>query len=378
MLKDHQVILFGVEHYTGLVTVRSLGEKGIFPDVIAMKGRAPIVTCSKYVSKAHFVDSVEEGYELLIKEYGTCPNLNRLPIIYCSDDRTLGYLDSHYDEIKNKFIFFSAYQQGRISEYMDKFNILDCAKRHGLNTLETKKCMHGEIPEGLEYPIITKSISPNVGGWKADVHICHSEDELREAYKHIKADTVLLQKFIEKKNELCLDGMTINHGKDLYIPQATTYNYLISGYYSPYMTSQNFDNSSELYKSLREMFAEIGFDGIFSVEFLVDQDNKLYFSEINFRVSSWCWAATKNGINLPFLWGEGMVSGKLPEESLRPFSGSCISMVEPIDYGKRVDSGKITPAEWLADFKNADVTYYYDKDDLEPYYEMMRNWKRLK
>ena len=44
----------------------------------------------------------------------------------------------------------------------------------------------------------------------------------------------------------------------------------------------------------------------------------------------------------------------------------------------RVDTGKISPSEWLADFKNADVTYYYDKDDLEPYYTMMRNWEKLK
>ena len=69
---------------------------------------------------------------------------------------------------------------------------------------------------------------------------------------------------------------------------------------------------------------------------------------------------------------------KLPEGSRKTFPDRYVSMVEPIDYGKRVDTGKITPAEWLADFKNADVTYYYDKDDVEPYYVMMRNWERLK
>lgn len=377
MLKDHQVILFGVEHYTGLVTIRSLGQKGILPHVIAIKGRAPVMSCSKYVAKVYFADTVETGYEILMKEYGTCPNLNRLPIVFCSDDKTLGYLDTHYEEIKNKFLFFSAYQQGRVTDFMDKFNILDCAKRHGLNVLETKKCKHGEIPEDLEYPIITKSISPNVGGWKADVHICRSEEELREAYKNIKADTVLLQKYLEKKNELCLDGLTIRHGTEIFIPQATTYNYLIAGYYSPYMTSTNFDDL-EVFEALRGMFAEIGFDGIFSVEFLIDQDGKLYFSEINFRVSSWCWVATKIGINLPVLWGEGMLAGKLPEDACRSFPDNCTSMVEPIDYGKRVDTGKITPGEWLADFKDAKVTYYYDADDIAPFLYMMENWERLK
>lgn len=377
MLKDHKIIVFGVEHYTALVTIRSLGLAGILPDVIAVPGRVPVASCSKYVAKAHFVKTVEEGYQLLLDEYGRGTNLNNLPIIYCGDDRTLGYLDAHYEEIKDKFIFFSAYKQGRVTAYMDKFNILECAKKNGLNVLETIKCKHGEIPENVEYPIITKSISPNVGGWKADVHICHSKEELRTAYGHIKADTVLLQRFIEKKNELCLDGFTFNRGKDLFIPQATTYNYLISGYYSPYMTSYNFNNT-EIYSALQGMFSDIGFDGIFSVEFLVGQDDKLYFSEINFRVSSWCWVSTKFGMNLPALWGEAILSGKLPEDVVKPFPENCTSMVEPIDYGKRVDTGMITPAQWLADFKDASVTYYYDKDDPAPYHVMMENWEKLK
>ncbi len=377
MLKDHKVIVFGVEHYTELVTIRSLGRAGILPDVIAVPGRVPVASCSKYAAKVHFVDTVEEGYHVLLKEYGRGTNLNNLPVIYCGDDRTMGYLDNHYDEIKDKFILFSAYEQGRISAYMDKFNILECAKKNGLNVLETKKCKRGEIPEGIEYPIITKSISPNVGGWKSDVHICRSEEELKNAYEQIQADTVLLQKYIEKKNELCLDGFTIDHGKKLFIPQASTYNYLISGYYSPYMTSFNF-RDTEIYKALQGVFSDIGFDGIFSVEFLIGQDDQLYFSEINFRVSSWCWVSTMFDMNLPVLWGEAMLTGEIPSDACKQFPENCTSMVEPIDYGKRVDAGKITPAQWLADFKDAAVTYYYDKEDPAPYYVMMENWERLK
>lgn len=115
-----------------------------------------------------------------------------------------------------------------------------------------------------------------------------------------------------------------------------------------------------------------------SVEFLIDENDDLYFSEINFRVSTWSWASTVAGMNLPYLWGETVTSGKLPEDIYKPIPDDFTALVEPIDYGKRVDTGKIPPAEWLADFKNADVTYYYDKDDLGPYYAMMRNWERLK
>lgn len=34
--------------------------------------------------------------------------------------------------------------------------------------------------------------------------------------------------------------------------------------------------------------------------------------------------------------------------------------------------------EWPADFKDAKVTYYYNKNDLGPYYVMMKNWEKLK
>ena len=346
-------------------------------DLIAVKGKSTVVSSSKYVAKVHYVDSIEEGYDVLLKEYGGFANLNALPVVYCSDDKTMGHLDLHYEEIKSRFILFNAHKQGRITEYMDKFKILECAKKNGLNVLETKLCKNGEIPDGLEYPIITKSISPNKGGWKSDVHICASERELREAYKEIKADTVLIQKYIEKKNELCLDGFSAKQGNQLFISIATTYNYLIKGYYSPYMTVRNFKDG-RIYESLKGMFSEICFDGVFSVEFLIDENDDLYFSEINFRVSTWSWASTTAGMNLPYLWGETMTSSKVSEDTYKPIPDDFTAMVEPIDYGKRVDSGKITPAEWLADFKNADVTYYYDKDDLEPYYEMMRNWERLK
>lgn len=375
MLKDHKCIVFGIEHYTALGIVRSLGREGIYPDLIAVSGKAPVVSSSKYVSKVYRAGTVAEGYEILIREYaGEDENL---PVVYCSDDKTVGYLDLHYDELKDRFIFFNAQKQSGITEYMDKFEILKCAKKHGFSVLETRLCENGEISADIKYPIITKSISPNVGGWKSDVHICASEEELKEAYKDIKADRVLIQKYIEKENELCLDGFSYGKGTKVFIATATTYNYLIKGYYSPYMTVGNFENES-LLKSLREMFADIGFDGVFSVEFLKDASGELYFSEINFRVSTWSWASTMAGMNLPVWWAEATLAGGNVGCEAMPIPSEFKAMVEPIDYGKRVDTGKITSGEWLADFKDAQVTYYYDKYDPEPFYVMVRNWEKLK
>lgn len=374
MIKKHQFIVFALDHYNPLGVIRSLGENGISPVFIAVKHRVDLGAKSKYLSKCHKVNSIEEGYKLLLEEYGN--EDDNLPFLITCDDRTTGYLDDHYEELKDKFIFFNAGETGRIQQFMDKNVILQLAKKHGLKILETYAVKRGEIPENLEYPIITKSISPNVGGWKSDVHICHSADELSQAYEKIEAPEVLIQKYIEKKNEYCLDGYCAKNGEVMFHAIASKYNYLIPGYYSPYMTLSELKDE-EMKKSLEGMMKEIGFEGIYSIEFLIDQDDNYYFSEINFRNSTWSYASTKAGMPLPVLWAESMLEGAIDEEKYCSIPANFTAMVEPVDYAKRVETGKISLAEWLVDFKETNCGFYYSADDTEPFKEVVKYWKEL-
>ena len=376
MWKKHLCIVMAIEHYNPLGVIRSLGEVGVSPVFIAIKGRGTFASASRYNTKVHYVNDVEEGYKVLIQEYGYIAEKTGLkPIIFSSDDKTVGYLDLHYDEIKDKFIFFNAGKTGRINEFMDKHNILELAKRHGLNVLDAHVCKRGEIPEGLNFPVITKSISPNIGGWKSDVHVCYCEKELLAAYESIEAPIVLVQKYIEKENEYCIEGFVANKGKDVLLAIVSTYNYLLPDYYSPYMTVRVMNNEY-IRNALKGMFAEIGFEGIFEVEFLIDQDDKYYFGEINFRNSTWSYAATKVGMPLPVLWAETQEQGYLREDALKKFE-PFTAMVEPIDYAKRVKTGKIDLAEWMRDFKEAKCCYYYSAIDIEPWKICVSNWDKL-
>ena len=165
MWKEHLCIVMAIEHYNPLGVIRSLGEAGVVPVFIAIKGRGTFASASKYILKVHYANSVEEGYEILLREYGdVAEKTGKKPFLFSSDDKDVGFLDIHYDELKDKFIFFNAGTAGRINQFMDKNNILELAKKHGLNVLEARVCRRGEIPAGLGYPVITKSISPNVGG----------------------------------------------------------------------------------------------------------------------------------------------------------------------------------------------------------------------
>lgn len=375
VIKKSQILIIAMEHCNPLAMIRVLGKMGLKPDYIAIRHKAPVASSSRYVNKVHFVENDEEAYHVLIKEYGdTYKRTGYKPFLLLGDDSTVELFETHYDELKDIFISFNAGGNGRLKLFMDKNEILECAKRHNVQVLPSEVVKLGDFPKVVTYPIITKAISPNSGAWKDDVFICNSEEELKEAYEHIKSPLVLLQKFIEKKTEIALEGYSIHKGKDIFIGDQCTYLYNIKGYYSPYYSNQPFKNDC-LKEKLNAMLEEIGFEGLFEIEFLVDKDDELYFSEINFRNSPWSYSAGKAGNPLPYLWCLSMITGVVDEpKEFTPFN----SMVEPFDYAQRVDTGKMSLPQWLKDFKQTECTHYYDSEDLGPFDVMIENWDILK
>ena len=267
----HLVIVFALEHYNPLGHLRSLGEQGINPVYISIKRRGDVAALSKYISILHRADTVEDGYKILLENYGNFDYDHR-PYLIFSDDKTVGYFDLNYDAIKDKFIFFNAGKTGRINEFMDKDRILKLAKKHGFRVLDSHVVKCGEVPDDLLYPVITKDISPNSGNWKSDVFICENEEELKIAFTKISSPKIQIQHFVDKKNEYAIEGFTINKGSNIFFGSTLTWKYLIKGYYSPYHDVTMFKNP-ELGEKLRGLFEEIGFEGIFEVEFLIDKDD---------------------------------------------------------------------------------------------------------
>lgn len=321
-------------------------------------------------------DSVEEGFKLLLDEYGNFDSSHK-PYIVFSDDKSVGYFDLHYDEWKNKFITYNAGIAGRINEFMDKYNIQQLAKKHGFNVLDSYVISkNDDLPKDLCYPIITKDISPNSGSWKDDVYVCQNEQELRSAIGKISSPQIMIQHFVDKQNEMALEGYTINHGRDMQIVTQLTWKYLIQGYYSPYHDVCMFTDR-EMERKLQAMFEEIGFEGIFEVEFLIDKDGTFYFMETNFRASAWNPTGKFAGMPLDYLWVKGMENGCIDSSDRKEFE-PFTSMSEVIDYGKRVEGGMVNIAEWLRDFKDAKCVYIYDKEDRAPWDEVVNNFDNFK
>lgn len=363
-LKNRTFIVFAEEHYNPLGVIRSLGEAGFNPIAIIIKGGPHLASKSKYLSKVYYVENREHGLKILLKEYSGC--MEKV-FVYACDDTTEEFLDNHYEELKEDFIFYNAGKAGRVTEFLNKETIGNLALKHGLNFLEAVAVKKDEIPENLEYPIITKAIDSTVGGWKNDMFICHDQLELKAAYAKIQSPEVMLQKYIVKKNEYCLEEFSCNHGEQVFIAIESVYNYKLPMSYSPYMTVNNFSNKNNVFRGLKEMFREIGFEGIFEVEFLEAEDGILYFGEINFRNSTWSYASTCAGMNLPVLWAEAMLEGKLPENCFNKIpEPGFTAMVELTDFKERVIKRKYSPIKWIQDLKRCQCKYYIGRNDLKP------------
>ena len=222
-------LVFGGDNYNTLGMIRTLGEAGIPVYAVIYSGDYVIASKSKYIKKLRKVSSIEEGYDF-VRKYGEKNGKNEKIILLVEGDATTEFLDEHYDQLKEYYIYNQA--QGNLVPYMNKHEQVKIAAKHGLNTMKTWTVDVGKIPEDIIYPVTTKAVTSKSFHWKSEVFVCKDEAELLDAYSKISSPQIILQQFLEKTNELCLDGFSINRGNDQFIAIASNYRYLIPGKYS--------------------------------------------------------------------------------------------------------------------------------------------------
>lgn len=374
--KGHLVIVVALEHYNPLGILRTFGEAGIAPIYVSIKYKAPVASACKYNQKNYFAENIAESYDIVMKEFGAigANDPSKKPFLIFGDDDVYSYFEDHYDDVMARFITFNAGVQGRVTHYMEKKAIIDLAEKHGIQTLKSVVVPTGQIPENLSYPVITKSVSPVSGGYKSDFHICEDETQLVEAMNSIKSKEILIQPYVDKKTELTIEAFSYNHGKNMFAGVACEYLYTIKGYYSP-LYNTYLPKDKDLLQKLNNLMEDVGFEGIWDAEFLVDKNGNLWFLEVNFRNSAWAYSSTVAGNPLALLWCEAMLTGECREpQDFEPF----ITMVETVDYLKRVDSGAISIAQWVAEFRQCKCPLYYNDKDLEPWNVVIENWDKLK
>ena len=206
--------------------------------------------------------------------------------------------------------------------------------------------------------------------WKDIVFICHSDDELKNAYNKMTSKEILLQRYIEKIDEVSFDGFSIDKGRQCIILTEVYQEYCIPDKYSPYWRVKN-NTDLDTTDKIKKIIKEIGLEGIFEFEFMVDKYGKLWFLEINFRNTALGYSTTVAGMPQVTLWCNCMKDGTIPEDIIKKIPDGFMAMAECFDYDARVKTGLISKEDWLRQYDLCQCKLYRGRDDDVPFYLFM-------
>lgn len=359
--KHKHICLVG-DHFNPLAIVRSLGEEGIKPIVLLCSLTGTQVSRSKYIGELHRFTTPNEALEYMVDHYS---NEEYKPFVYNgSDDITL-LLDNNYNRLKDHFIFTNG--AGTIGKYMEKYAQTKAAEEVGLRIPKEELLEVGVLPTTLKYPVMTKAVTSAGGGaWKDQAFICENEEELKAAYSKIHAKQILVQEYIRKKNELCIDGISINGGEQVFMPYGCNYFTLAKDSYGGHIYYTPFENK-DLINKITELLRIIKFSGIFCIEFLEGEDGEYYFLEVNLRHSGWGYAYTYGGYNLPVRWAVSTLESKISMEGYKP-KKYITAISEFDDLIVMVSSGRENILHWIYKFIKTDCALYSNPRDSMSYY----------
>ena len=91
-----------------------------------------------------------------------------------------------------------------------------------------------------------------------------------------------------------------------------------------------------LKERIKDLFKLTKYNGIFVIEFMKGPDGKDYFLEINLRASTWNYALTVGGGNLPYFWAKSTLAGRILFEEMQLRDKPFQAIVEPADFVRNV------------------------------------------
>lgn len=370
-IENHLFIIFCGHGHNALGIIRSLHEKKILPILIVNKdGPENYADRSNFIKKKHYVHDSAEALELLIKLYG---HEKFPPFVFTTDDYHTELLNKNYDRLVGRFYFFNCGNSQDLSNLQNKDLQCHLAEQCGFTVPVREVVKKGEMPKTLHYPIITKTISSNTGGWKKDVHLCQNEEELGYAYNSIAADTLLLEEYIKKKCEITIQGISLEAGDQVYIPYySEDYSFSETGF-GDFLKYHPLNNSAILEKAVR-LIKKLRFTGLFGMDLITDQHDNLFFLEVNLRSDGKNYAITAGGANLPYLWAVSTINNSLPKGITLKGSFYAVNEVPAIMNQRK------NPLKWMSDLRKANVFFWYYKWDNRPlrHYFVHKILKRIK
>lgn len=360
--QNRKYIIFGGDGLNALGIVRSLGEIGIRTDIIRSKESPHLATIekSKYVNKVYYGITSEELLKILLEKYG---NEVLKPVVFFTDEWNEACFDSHYNELKDKFICFNAGVENGINKLLNKDVQNELAMECGFKIPIYEVLETGILPTKVPYPVITKTLTSIDGRWKRDMIICYNEDELKTAYLEIQAKQIIVEEYIEGTNEVVLKGFSIRGGEQIYFTSLKKWNYKdIKHKWLMYFEPCQ---DEKLKSRLSKLIRNANYSGIFDAEFIQDTNGELVFLEVNWRTGMYNYNHTVEGINLPYLWAKSTINDQIEENAIIPRQDPYTTMDEISAFSDMLRHPKLF-MRWLKTIGDADILYYYNKKDIRP------------
>lgn len=360
-----EVFVVGGDHHNTLGVIRSLGYKGIKPYVILVTDiKNPYVASSKFIKQFTLVSNDREAVEVLKREKA---NNAHAVVIACSDG-TSSAIDTSREDLADVFALPGSTIQGRITNLMDKSRMTAVAKTIGFTVPKSWVLSDGDRLSDVVFPCITKPIL-SIFGSKSDIKICSNEEDLRVLLKNGGCGKYLVQEFIEKSFEYQLIGMSVNYGEEVIIPGVSRCIRPCPGTNTGFLHFEALDGVNAPIEKSIAFIKEVGYSGLFSLEFLRGKDGEDYFLEMNFRNDGNSICVTKAGYNLPYLWYMATTGKDYKEELKKCKLHPIYVMPEFDDFRCFVMSGRISFTEWLKDLKRTEAFMEYDSQDKAPFFK---------
>ncbi len=152
----------------------------------------------------------------------------------------------------------------------------------------------------------------------------------------------------------------------MWFPYTSEYIRFLRKSYGEYMWIKPYTDE-KVRKSIQDILKATHFSGVFSLECIIDKNDDLWFLEVNFRNSTWSYAYTYAGLNLPYQWAKSTLEGRIDYDSAKILDRPFLAMNEVSDFTDSVlHERQIGIREWFKQVRECDVLYYYNKNDKKP------------
>ncbi len=361
------VIVWGTNHNNTLGLVWSLGEVGHCVYLFLLKSKINYVDKSKYVKKCVYLTKYEVTSVICeIKKIASYAS--EKPVLFPTGDVEASMIFNNYDTFK-KCCNVCGYLENDDTNLISKSTINEMSKKYGLCIPETWVIADPHVvPQSLSFPIFVKAEN-SVRGGKSIIHICENEDVLKSVLNNLDITffPVLLQKYIQKQNEILILGCSLDKGSVIICPVGLNKIRQSSGYGATAFSNSfccETTNYSDMLTKVEKMISDIGYTGLFSVEFMIS-NGMCYFLEVNFRNDGTSYLSTKCGCNLPDVFCKS-----LSIERIAPphFSYSAHNYMNiTLDF-VNVVKRRLSFFSWIKDFRNTDCFSHFNKHDIRPFF----------